>query len=107
MVVAQCGRGRRRDDARWHAARRDGYGPGTPADTAGDPPAAGACVSPGVGDTRGRLAASRAHAAGSCCPRTLARRAAVGGGGGHACQRDAEGGMRDGGGADAVGRKSL
>jgi hypothetical protein len=61
----------------------------------------------GGGDTLGGLAASRIHAAGPFCPGTLARRAAVGGGGSRACQGHAEGCMRDWGSADEVGRKSL
>src|SRR5207253_730385 len=108
VVVAQCGRGGRRDDSRRQAAGRDGHVPGTPADTAGDPPAARECVSPGMGDTLGGLAASRAHAAGPFCPGTLARRTAVGRGGSRACQGHAEGCMRNRGESAAeAGRENL
>jgi hypothetical protein len=79
VVAAQCRRGGRRDDSRQHVARRDGVVPESPTAAAGDPPAAGECVSPRLGGAVGRAAASRSLAAGPLCPRTVACSASVGG----------------------------
>src|SRR5438874_940487 len=102
------GRGRRGDNAREHAARRDGLVPGAPADAAGDPLAARERVSPGLGGTVGCLAASRSLATGPLCPRTLAIGTAVGGRGLRACYGHAESRMRDRGRAtEATGEKVI
>ena len=50
------------DDIPEHVAGRDGVVPGTSTDTAGDPPAAGERVSPGLGGLVGRFAAPGAVA---------------------------------------------
>src|SRR5213593_3218111 len=108
VVAAQCGRGRRGDNSREHAARRDGLVPGAPADAAGDPLAARERVSPGLGGTVGCLAASRSLATGPLCPRTLAIGTAVGGRGLRACYGHAESRMRGQGRAtEATGEKVI
>ena len=92
--AAQCRWGRSGDEARQHAAGRDGGVPRAVAVTPGAPPAAGERVAPGLGGTVGRLAAPGTVACGALCPRALACGAIVGGRSPRAVAGHAEGRMR-------------
>jgi hypothetical protein len=70
--AAACRGGGGGDDPRQHGPRRHSAGPRTTAAAAGHPPAAGACLAPGLAPEPGGVARAGPAAPGRLCPRTLA-----------------------------------